>query len=334
MPYLRSDHFDGKRFFTPNAPRQRGLGSVVRWMLTRDQAKWTEERRNLTSLPPSSVEGERLLVTFVNHSTVLIQTGGVNILTDPIWSERASPVQFAGPKRFSLPGIDLDKLPPIHVVLLSHNHYDHMDVPTLRKIQRAHAPRVYIALGNDRPLLRAGINRPRILDWWQSDRHSQNLTVHCAPAQHFSGRNLADRDRALWCSWVLETSGGRIYFAGDTGFGPHFGAIKTRFGDFRLAMLPIGAYGPRWFMSPVHMDPDEAVRAHAILNPLTSIAIHHECFSLADEPQFEPREWIEKLAREQKLNFIVPRNGDAISVPEIPAGAQPIPLLDTSDSSR
>lgn len=334
MPYLRSDHFDGKRFFTPNAPPQRGVGSLLRWMITRNQAKWTEERRNLTSLPPSSVEGDRLLVTFVNHSTVLIQTGGVNILTDPIWSERASPVRFAGPKRFSLPGVDLDRLPPIHVLLLSHNHYDHMDVPTLRKIQQAHAPRVYVALGNDRPLNKAGITRPRILDWWQSDRHSANLTVHCAPAQHFSGRNITGRDRALWCSWVLDTPGGRIYFAGDTGFGPHFQATKARFGDFRLAILPIGAYAPRWFMSPVHMDPDEAIRAHEILSPSMSIGIHHETFSLADEPQFEPRQRVERLARERKLNFIVPRNGDALNIPEISREAPPIPLLDTRNSAR
>jgi L-ascorbate metabolism protein UlaG (beta-lactamase superfamily) len=220
------------------------------------------------------------------------------------------------------------------VVLLSHNHYDHMDVSTLRQIQQAHAPRVYVALGNDAPLLRAGINRPRILEWWQSDRHSANLTVHCTPAQHFSGRNLTSRDRALWCSWVLDTPGGRICFAGDTGFGPHFGAIKTHFGEFRLALLPIGAYAPRWFMSPVHMDPDEAVAAHEILNPLMSIGIHHECFALADEPQFEPRERTEKLARERRLNFVVPRNGEAISIPETASGAPRIPLLDTWDTPR
>jgi L-ascorbate metabolism protein UlaG (beta-lactamase superfamily) len=318
MTPASSDHFDGKKFFTPNAPRERGLGSLLRWMLTRDQAKWKEERRANPTLPLSSVEGSRVLATFVNHSTVLIQTAGVNILTDPIWSERASPVQFAGPKRFSRPGIDFDKLPPIHIVLLSHNHYDHMDEPTLRRLQQAHAPRVYAALGNEEPLTRAEMKRPRILDWWQSDRYSANLTVHCAPAQHFSGRSMADRDHSLWCSWVLDTPGGRIYFAGDTGFGPHFAEVKARFGEFRLAFLPIGAYAPRWFMSPVHMDPEEAVKAHEILNPTTSIAIHHECFSLADEPQYEPRERLEALAHERRLNFIVPRNGEALTVREAP----------------
>ena len=314
---MASDHFDGDQFFTPDAPPKRGSKDLLRWMLTRNQARWREERRRGTSLPPATVEGDRLLVTFVNHSTVLIQTAGVNILTDPIWSERASPVQFMGPKRFSQPGIDFKNLPPINVVLLSHNHYDHMDAGTLRRTQERHGPRVYVPLGNQRYLAPMGMNRAREMDWWDSDRYSDSLTVHCTPSQHFSGRGLTDRDQALWCSWVLETPGGRIYFGADTGFGPHFHAIKERFGHFRLALLPIGAYAPRWFMSPVHMDPDEAVRAHEILWPTMSIGIHHETFSLADEPQYEPRERVEKLAGEKHLNFVVPHNGDAMTVPEI-----------------
>jgi len=318
---MPSDHFDGKKFFTPDAPPERGVGELLRWMVTRTQAKWTPERRSPKSLPPALVEGDGLLVTFVNHSTVLLQTDGINILTDPIWSERASPLTFAGPKRFSHPGVDLDKLPPIHIVLLSHNHYDHMDAPTLRRLQQEHAPRVYAALGNDAYLNRVNMVRPRIMDWWESDPYSERLTVHCAPAQHFSGRSMADRDRALWCSFVLETPGGLIYFAGDTGFGPHFQKVKSRFGQFRLVLLPIGAYAPRWFMGPVHMDPDEAVKAHEILDPRISIGIHHECFSLADEAQYEPRERVETLARERNLNFIVPHNGDAIAVPGVRARA-------------
>jgi len=285
-------------------------------MLNRTPAKWKEERRIATSLPPAIVEGDRLLLTFVNHSTVLIQTEGLNILTDPVWSDRASPLSFAGPKRFSLPGVELDRLPPIHIVLLSHNHYDHLDLATLRRIQQAHAPRVYMALGNDYYLGKAGVKRPRVMDWWQEERYSETLTIYCTPAQHFSGRSLADRDRALWCSWVLETARGRIYFAGDTGFGPHFHKVKDRFRDFLVAFLPIGAYAPRWFMSPVHMDPDEAVAAHEILQPQMSIGIHHGTFALADEPQYEPRERLERLARERRLNFVVPRNGESYRVPE------------------
>jgi L-ascorbate metabolism protein UlaG (beta-lactamase superfamily) len=319
IDFMPSDHFDDKKFFTPNAPPQRGFADLIRWMLTRNQAKWTPELHAKTSLPPAIVEDEHLLATFVNHSTVLIQTEGVNILTDPIWSERASPVSFAGPKRFSPPGIDFDKLPPIHIVLLSHNHYDHMDASSLRRLQREHAPRIYAALGNERYLGSFGMKRPRILDWWQSECYSGDLIIHCTPSQHFSGRGLADRDRALWCSWVIETPGGTIYFGGDTGFGSHFQDIKNRFQQFRLAFLPIGAYDPRWFMGPVHMDPDQAIEAHQILDPAMSIGIHHETFQLTDEPQHQPRERIEKLARDRRLNFVVPRNGEAITVPEAPA---------------
>jgi len=314
---MRSDHFNGKEFFTPGAPPVKRFADIVRWMASRQRATWREEPKSASSLPPARVADGRMLVTFVNHSTVLIQTAGVNILTDPIWSRRASPVSFVGPKRFSRPGIELESLPPIHIVLLSHNHYDHMDVPTLRWLQQHRSPRVYSPLGNARHLESVGMNRVREMDWWDEDRYSNELSVHCAPAQHFSGRGPTDRNRSLWCSWVLETVAGRIYFAGDTGFGPHFEKAKERFGDFRLALLPIGAYEPRWFMSPVHIDPDEAIRAHQILDPVASIGIHHGTFALADEPQYEPRERILRLAAEKRLKFSVLKNGEALEIPTL-----------------
>jgi len=311
---MPSDHFHGKEFFTPGAPPVKRFTDVVRWMATRNRAPWRDDATNGSSLPPAQVSGNRLLVTFVNHSTVLLQTAGVNILTDPIWSERASPVAFAGPRRFSRPGVELAHLPPIHIVLLSHNHYDHMDIPTLRQIQQQHAPRAYVPLDNARYLAAANMRRVHEMAWCDNHRYSDDLTIHCAPAQHFSGRGPFDRNRSLWCSWVLDTPGGRIYFAGDTGFGPHFNDVKQRYGDFRLALIPIGAYEPRWFMSPVHIDPDEAVQAHEILAPDLSIGIHHGTFALADEGQFEPRERIEALAAEKKLNFRVLRNGECLEL--------------------
>jgi L-ascorbate metabolism protein UlaG (beta-lactamase superfamily) len=311
---MPSDHFNGKEFFTPGAPPPKRFTDVVRWMASRNRAPWHDVTAGSSSLPPAQVSGDRLLVTFVNHSTVLIQVAGINILTDPIWSERASPVSFAGPRRFSRAGIELQHLPPIHIVLLSHNHYDHMDIPTLRRIQQQHAPRVYAALGNARYLAAARMRRVHEMDWWDSDRYSDDLTIHCAPAQHFSGRGLTDRNKALWCSWVLDTPAGRIYFAGDTGFGPHFADVKEHFGDFRVAFLPIGAYEPRWFMSPVHINPEEAVQAHEILSPEVSIGIHYGTFALADEAQFEPRERIEKLVAEKHVNFRVLRNGKSLAL--------------------
>lgn len=307
---MHSDHFDGKRFFTPGAPPVKGFKDVLRWMFTRDRIRWKAERQQADSVPPVQIS-DGLRVTFVNHSTVLIQTAGVNILTDPIWSERASPLSFAGPKRFSKPGVALHRLPPIHIVLLSHNHYDHMDLDTLKLIQRDHAPRVYVPLNNACYLGSVGFKRVHEMDWWDCERYSDAIAIHCAPAQHFSGRGITDRNHALWCSFVIESPLGNIYFGADSGFGPHYGHIKSRFGDIRLALLPIGAYEPRWFMSPVHMSPEQAIQAHEILAPGDSIAIHHGTFALADEPQYEAPERILRLATEKRLRFHVLKNGQS-----------------------
>jgi L-ascorbate metabolism protein UlaG (beta-lactamase superfamily) len=311
---MPSDHYDGLKFFTPGAPPVKGFREVLRWMLNRHPEPWEVQPPAGFTTPPTQVS-QGLQITFLNHSTVLIQTGGVNILTDPIWSERASPLSFAGPKRFAQPGVPLDHLPPIHIVVISHNHYDHMDLATLRYLQQHHAPRVYVGLKNTKYLASAGLKRVHEMDWWDSDRYSDAVTVHCTPAQHFSGRTLTDRNRALWCSYTFETDAGNIYFGADTGFGPHFEQIKSRFTSFRLALLPIGAYEPRWFMSPVHMSPDEAVQAHEILAPQDSIAIHHGTFALADDSQFEARNRILELAREKHLRFHVLRNGEVWTAP-------------------
>jgi L-ascorbate metabolism protein UlaG (beta-lactamase superfamily) len=306
---MASDHFNGRRFFTPGAPGPRPFADVVRWMMNRHPEPWTQEPDAPFLVPPLQVN-DGLRVTFVNHSTVLIQTAGMNILTDPIWSERASPFSFAGPKRFAPPGFPLDKLPPLHVILISHNHYDHLDLRTLRAIGKDHSPAFIAALGNAKYLRTANVKQMKELDWWDSQAIGHGVTVHCTPAQHFSGRGIFDRDHALWCSYVIDSPAGRIYFGADTGFGAHFQATKDRFGDFRLALLPIGAYEPRWFMSPVHVSPEEAIEAHKVLSPEHSIAIHHGTFALADEPQFQARDRIRQLAAEQGLPFHVLKNGE------------------------
>ncbi|HEY0722403.1 MAG TPA: MBL fold metallo-hydrolase, partial [Pyrinomonadaceae bacterium] len=227
-------------------------------------------------------------VTFVNHATVLIQTGGLNILTDPIWSERASPFTWAGPKRHRAPGIRLEDLPPIDVVLISHNHYDHLDMQTLAKLHAKYQPRLITGLGNSALLTAGGINQVVELDWWQVTKISDALSVTCVPAKHFSGRGLSDADGTLWCGYVMQTPAGNIYFAGDTGMGTHFAEIKQRFQTFRLALLPIGAYLPRWFMHPVHISPSEAVELHRQLQPRVSMAIHFGTFALGDDGELEP----------------------------------------------
>jgi L-ascorbate metabolism protein UlaG (beta-lactamase superfamily) len=238
-------------------------------------------------------------VTFVNHATALLQMDGVNVLTDPIWSERSSPVSFAGPKRVVPPGLRFEQLPPIDVVLVSHNHYDHLDLPTLRRLAAEHDPRILVPLGNRALLERAGVHGAEELGWWKSVVVADGVRVAAVPARHFSGRGMLDRNRALWAGFVVSGPAGSAYFAGDTGFGPHFQEIRDRFGSPRLAFLPIGAYRPEWFMSRVHMSPDEALRAHRILGAGTSVGIHFGTFRLADDGQDEPPERIEALLGEE-----------------------------------
>ena len=276
-----------------------GLGDVVRWMATRKPGPWRKRSDAAPApAPPFRVGRGEMRVTFVNHATVLVQMDGVNVLTDPIWSERCSPVSFAGPRRVVPPGLRLEELPPIDAVLLSHNHYDHMDLPTLRRLADERRPRFLVPLGNERTLSRGGVDGAEELDWWQSVRVRDGVHVHAVPAQHFSGRGLFDRDRALWAGFVVSGPAGAAYFAGDTGFGPHFAKIRDRFGAPRIALLPIGAYRPEWFMSRVHESPDEALEAHRILGAGTSVGIHFGTFRLADDGQHEPAERIEELLRE------------------------------------
>jgi L-ascorbate metabolism protein UlaG (beta-lactamase superfamily) len=258
------------------------------------------------------VEGGGLRTTLVNHSTVLLQQRGSNILTDPVWSARVSPLSWIGPPRRRDPGVSWENLPRIDAVLISHNHYDHLDLPTLRRLA-ARGDSTFIVPSGGAKLLRAEkIGPVHELDWGESLTLS-GFTIHCVPALHFSSRGLFDRNRTLWCGYVIESQERLVYFAGDTAFGSHFAQIRERFGPPRLALLPIGAYEPRWFMSPVHMGPDEAVRAHRILGAETSIAIHHGTFQLADEGLDTPEKQL--IACAQPDSFLVLKNGQFAEIP-------------------
>lgn len=280
-------HFDGRRFFNPGAPGPRGFAEVFKWLLTRRREPSPEFVPIRPSVPPASV-GPGLLATYVNHSTVLLQQPGSHILTDPIWSARCSPVPFAGTRRHRLPGVAFERLPAIHAVLLSHNHYDHLDLPTLRRLSVPGGPVFVAPRGVGRFLKSRGIVPAHDLDWGDFVT-VPGATIHCVPAFHFSSRGPFDRNKTLWCGYLVESAFGVVYFAGDTAFGQHFGWIRDRFGAPRLALLPIGAYEPRSIMSPVHMNPEEALQAHRILGARASIAIHHGTFQLADEALDAPR---------------------------------------------
>src|SRR6266581_840787 len=306
-------HFDGKRFFNPDAPQVPGFRDVIRWKLTsRPEPSPSFIPDVEPSQPPPRVNGNALRVTLVNHSTVLLQQRGSNILTDPIWSERASPLSWIGPRRRRKPGVSWEDLPPIDLVLISHNHYDHMDLPTLRGLT-ARGDCIFVVPARVARLLRSeNIGPAHELDWGES-LSLPGFTIHCVPALHFSSRGIFDRNKTLWCGYAIECQERLVYFAGDTAYGRHFAQIREKFGSPHLALLPIGAYEPRWFMSPAHMAPEEAVRAHEILAASTSIAIHHGTFQLADDGIDTPKKQLIACARDER--FLVLNNGQFADLP-------------------
>ncbi|WP_428484525.1 MBL fold metallo-hydrolase [Rhodopila sp.] len=250
--------------------------------------------------PPASVAPGQAAISFVNHATFLIRVAGMVVLTDPMFSPRCSPVGWAGPLRARPPGITLADLPRPDVVLLSHNHYDHMDLPSLRAIQQRFAPCFVTTLGNARPLARLGIDATE-LDWWQ-DVRLDTLRITVTPARHFAARTPFDRNRTLWGGFMIKTTGGQILFAGDSGAGLHWQDIRSRLGPPDVALLPIGAYEPRWFMAAVHMDPAEAVQAHLALAARHSIGMHFGTFQLTDEAIDAPLEALAEARRAASLS--------------------------------
>lgn len=298
-PGAISAHFDGKVFDNSAPTKDKGLFDILRWQLSaRERGTWTDYRDVAPGVaPPQGVGRGELRVTFVNHATVLIQVDGVNILTDPIWSERASPFAFIGPKRVRPPGLRFEDLPPIHAVIISHNHYDHMDIPTLRRLAAEHKAPFFVGLGNRALLEREAVTGGVDLDWWQTVELKDGVRLTSVPVRHWTARATSDRRRTLWCGFVIETAAGNVYFAGDTGYGEHFAQARERFKSFRLALLPIGAYRPVWFMSDFHMSPQEAIRAHDDLQAATSVAVHFGTFPLADDGEQEAPDELQRLLK-------------------------------------
>ncbi|MGI9512394.1 MAG: MBL fold metallo-hydrolase [Anderseniella sp.] len=278
---------DGERYQVPAHKVVNCTSDFWKWQASGERQSWPKWVDNETHpAPPQRVNGDAVSTTWIGHATVLVQTGGVNILTDPFFSLRASPIQFAGPKRVRHPGIALKDLPPIDLVLLSHNHYDHMDLPALRKLVRHHQASIITPHGNAR-IVNRWIRQAGVIElgWHETFEHSPGVLITPTPALHWSKRTFGDRNKALWSAFMIEAGGRKIYFGGDTGFGTgtHFAQTKNLYGAPDLALLPIGAYEPRWFMKTQHMNPDEAAQAHKMLGAKASLAIHHATIQLTDE---------------------------------------------------
>lgn len=337
-----SDHFDGHRFFNPGSsdpPRLDPRRFLNRW-LQGERAVWPDSAPVRQSVPPPlGPDPQAMQVTWIGHSTVLVQVHGLNILTDPIWSDRASPFSFVGPQRVRAPGVRFEDLPRVHLVVVSHNHYDHMDLPTLKLLWERDRPLIVTSLGNDTILRGAGIEAVA-LDWGQSHvaRHPDGgpqFTSDCAPNagrwcldrfevtvlrnHHWGSRWGTDRNRALWSAFAIRTSRGNIFFAGDTGWGDGAWVREAaRAGPYRLAIIPIGAYLPRDVMQNSHVGPQEALAMFRVLDPGMALAVHWGTFQLSFEGMDQPAQLLAELQRQQGLppgGFVTTAPGQSFRVP-------------------
>lgn len=284
--YNHSDHYDGKRFFNPNLPTHRlpNFFSALKMLLTSNNTAWPKYLINKAEpqLNQALNEGD-IALTFVNHATFLIQFPGLTILTDPVWSKRVSPFSWLGPKRVRDPGIDFSQLPNIDLILLSHNHYDHLDRATLKKLINKGMPTVIVPLGDKKRVEKIGFQNVIAMDWWDTQVLNDKTRISFTPTQHFSSRSLFDRCKSLWGGFVIQHQETTVYFGGDAGYSNHYTEIAQRFGTIHLALIGIGAYEPQWFMQPMHMNPKEAVQAHLDLRAAQSVGMHFGTFQLSSE---------------------------------------------------
>lgn len=283
-----SEHFDGKAFKNLHTNETRGFFDLLKWQFQGGRSAWPKWVDNTTHPTPTAPTASGTVhATFINHASYLLQWHGLAVITDPVFSQRCSPFTWAGPKRVRDPGVPLDKLPPIDVVLVSHNHYDHLDIPSLVNLDSMFHPLFVVGIGNAVILRDAGIKNVVELDLWQKHqvktRTGQLADITFVPSQHFSARGAFDQNLSLWGGWFVTASGQSAYHSGDTGYNAHFSMIKARLGSPDIALLPIGAYEPRWFMNVAHMNPDDAVKAHVDLGAKTSLAMHFGTFQLTNE---------------------------------------------------
>ncbi len=317
-----TDHFDGRRFYNPGKPLEKNFGDFLKWRLTSEKKPWPPfSELPVYDRPPPRVNGAELRVSYVGHASVLLQTAGLNILLDPVWSERASPFSWAGPRRVHPPGVALADLPPIDLLLISHNHYDHLDLSTISQLWQRDQPRIIVPLGNETIIVGHDRDiRVEAYDWGEQVAAGDGVSVHLEPMHHWSARGVLDRNRALWAAFVLTTPGGNIALYADSGYGggDTFRAARDKFGGFRLALLPIGAYEPRWFMEYGHMNPQEVLQAYLDLGRPRVLPTHYRMFPLADDGYDQPMtELKELLTTDQAVleSFVFLQAGESWWVP-------------------
>lgn len=286
-----SDHCDGRRFFNPRRHINRTWLDVLKWRLTSRATPWPSVPHSASPAPLAEAADEQLVCTWINHATFLLRTAQACVLIDPVYSDCAGPFGRFGPRRAHPPGLPFGQLPAVDLVLLTHDHYDHCDLPTLRRIADRHPARIVAPLGHARLLRRAGFAPERImeLDWWENHAAAPGLTVTLTPARHWSNRLSGPRNGRLWGGFYVHAGPHRVHCVGDTGYDPEFfHSISRRLGAPDLALMPIGAYAPRWFMAPQHCDPAEAVQIHRDLQARRSVAAHWGTFQLTDEGRLDP----------------------------------------------
>lgn len=319
-------HHTAQGFINPWLERkdERSILSVMRWMLERrhKENKIINLKHQPIDLGYIHKNKTDPLIIWLGHSAFLLQIDGLNILTDPMLGNRASPAPFIGPERKTPPAIHVGNLPNIDLVLISHNHYDHLDFGTIRKLKNKQSkskPEFIVPLGVNEWFKRRNFNNVRELDWWEETVFG-DWVITAVPAQHNSGRTLGDRDSTLWCGWVLSNGKFKFYFAGDTGYGPFFSEIGHRFGPINLSTIPIGGYEPRWFMQPVHVSPEEAVKIHKDVRSHFSIAMHWGTFKMTDEDMDEPPKLLKLACNDQGVSedsFITVMPGEIVHLDKI-----------------
>jgi L-ascorbate metabolism protein UlaG (beta-lactamase superfamily) len=318
MTLPRSDHFNGKTFFNPGEASDRGLWDLLRWKLTSRATPWPRSVPSAHASPPAAPTGDGIVATWVGHATFILRSATATILTDPVFSEVAGPFGGLGARRVTPPAVDLGAIPKVDLVLLSHDHYDHCDVPTLRRLGRRDDPLIVSPLGYRSLFSRAGLRRVVELDWWETTVCAPGLEATLVPARHWTRRAPFGTNRRLWGGFMLKAGGRRVYFAGDSGYRAGlFAEIGRRCGPPDLALLPIGAYEPRWFMEPAHMNPAEAVQVHLDVASRRSLAMHWGTFQLTDEGREAPVRALEEARRRAGLgtsDFDAPPPGASVRV--------------------